>query len=218
MLSPDAIVRSTSIWDDHAVTTGPPAVTSGEVSLSAELLLLAVDPGDGGLLPHSRRRLRKALAATRESGHALPGAGRRAHRAAMDELARAELLEPGELRLADRPRASARFRTVCRCLEDPYEADPRAWELLVLLAWSGVLAPRLSKDDRRVAERRLRSLLRSADDERWEFSGAERPLPAWVPRLGGIERLSSQIDLFDSPHITDFGTDHSGYRTPFGGG
>ena len=206
-----------AVWEDAAVRMGRSAVTPGEVSLSAEVLLFAVDPGQGGLLPHSRRRFRRALAATRESGYGLPGAAWRARRTAMGELARAELLRPESLQLADRPRATARFRAVCECLEQPSAADSRAWELLVLLAWSGVLAQRLSKGERRVADRRLRGLFKTADDDLWGFPGGEYAMPAWVPRLGGIAALASQIDLFDSPGVTDFGSDSSGFKMPYGG-
>lgn len=195
---------------------GQPAATPGDVSLSAELLLLAVDPGKGGLLPHSRQRFRRALAASREAGYRLPGAAWRARRAAIDELTRAELIGPQGLQLADRPRVTARFHAVCECIEQPSAADPRAWEVLVLLAWSGVLAHRLSKDERRVANRRLRGVLKKSDDSRWGFPDGEHPVSTWVPRLGGIAELASEIDLFDSPGITDFGSDHSSFGPPYG--
>lgn len=195
---------------------GQPTVIPAEVSLSAEVLLLAVDPGQGGLLPHSRQRFRRALAATRESGYRLPGAPWWARRAAIAELTRAELISPQGLHLADRPLVTARFRAVCERVEQPSAADPRAWEVLVLLAWSGVLAHRLSKDQRRVANRRLRGVLKRSDDSRWGFPDGEHPVSTWVPRLGGIAELASEIDLFDSPGITDFGSDHSGFRTPYG--
>ena len=199
------------------MTTTRSAGTPAEVSLPAELLLFAVDPGQGGLLPHSRRRFRRALAATRETGHRLPGAAGRTRRDAIDELAWAGLLRPESLQLADRPRATSRFRTVCGCFEQPDAADSRDWELLVLLAWSGVLGQRLSKDDRRVADRRLRALFKTAENDSWGFPGGEHATPEWLPRLGGIARLADEIDLFDSPGITEFGTDHSGFRVPPGG-
>lgn len=180
------------------------------LSLAAEMLLFAVEPLEKGLVPHNRLRFRRALAAAHGSGY--PGAGWRARRAARRELRRAGLISAGRLELADRPRARARFREFCRCLEDPEAADARAWELLLLLAWSGVLAARLGKEERRMAERRLRALFRTAGADRWGIAGAEHPLPTWLPRLGGIEEVASEIDLFDSPELLEFGTDHSGLR------
>jgi hypothetical protein len=177
------------------------------------MLLLAIDPGDGGLLPRSGRRFRRALVATRESGSGFPGAARRAQRAAAGELSAAGLLTPDDLQLADRSRAAARFRTVSRCLEQPGGATHRAWELLVLLAWSGVLAERLNKDERRMAERRLRALFKTVDGDGWGFPGNEHRMPAWVSRLGGIDTLASQIDLFDSPVTTETGSDQGGFST-----
>jgi hypothetical protein len=82
----------------------------------------------------------------------------------------------------------------------------------VLLAWSGPLAHRLSKEERRMAERRLRGLFKTVEGDRWGFPGGEHPLPTWVARLGGIEELAAEIDLFDSPEIADFGHDHSSFR------
>lgn len=187
------------------------AISRDDVSLTAELFLLAVDPGDGGLVPHARRRLRNALAATRGTGCVLPGAAWRARRAAKDELARAGLIGMRGLRLTDRPRAAAHLRQVRACFQEPRLAEPRDLELLVLLAWSGVLQHRLNKDERRVANRRVRELLRSAEDGRWGLSGVEHPVPDWVGRLGGAAELHSEIDLFDSPDLTDFGWDQGGF-------
>lgn len=59
-----------------------------DLSLTAEVLLLAIDPGPGGLFRHDGRRFRKLLAATHRSagrGAGLPGAGGRARRAAVRE-------------------------------------------------------------------------------------------------------------------------------------
>jgi len=188
------------------------AVGRDDLSLTAELLLPAVDPGDGGLLPHSRRRLRRALAASRGTGHGLPGAAWRARRAATDELARAGLVSKRGLRLTDPRRASARFGRVRTALYEPDAADARDLELPVLLAWCGVLGQRLTRDERRLAHRRVQDLLKSAEDGRWDVFGNEHPVPAWVGRLGGAAELLAEIDLFDSPELIDFGADRSGLR------
>jgi hypothetical protein len=145
--------------------------------------------------------------------YVLPGTGRLARRAAAAELGQAGLLETGGLKLADRGRASDRFRAVCACVDHPGEAASRDWEVLVLLAWSGVLARRLNKDERRMADRRMRQLFTRAEDGVWGFPGAEYDVPAWVSRLGGPVVLDEEIDLFDSPELVEFGHDHSGYST-----
>jgi hypothetical protein len=43
-------------------------VSEGELSLTAELLLLAIDPSTGKLFPHKRLRFERALKLTRETG------------------------------------------------------------------------------------------------------------------------------------------------------
>ena len=93
---------------------------------------------------------------------------RRARPEGVRELERAGLVEArrvfGRLRLADRPRAGRRFDELLRRVRDDELTDSRDKELLLLLAASGVLAHRLSGEDRRLAARRLRTLGRPPTD------------------------------------------------------
>lgn len=139
------------------------------LSQTAELLLLAIDPAKGGLFPHHRRRFRRALAHTHQADRgdgrtAVWGAGR-ARREAVRELERLGLVEPkrvsGRLRLADPSRAGKRFHQLVGCVLQDELSDPRDRVLLLLLAGSGVLAHRLSRQERRLAARRLRTLVRA---------------------------------------------------------
>lgn len=198
---------------------GEQVVGEPSLSLTGELLLLAIDPGPGGLFPHDRRRFRRALAATHrpESG----GGGflqgpRRARRSAIAELERAALVADGSLHLIDRTEAAGHFRRVRLCIEGDEAADARDWVLLLLLAWCGVLRHRLAKHERRLPFRRLRQLVRSAgDDAAWQPPGEPRQaLPASIGNLGGILAVWEGIDLFETPGMTDFGREASGFR-PF---
>ena len=163
---------------------------AGDLSLGAELLLLSVDPAKGGLFPHRRRRLRRAL---RGAGGQ---SGRRARREALRELELAGLIEPhrlgSRLRLADRAQAAQRFNRVRRCLRDDDFADPHDRALVVLLAWTGVLARRLSRDERRVALRRLRVLSRS---------------PMLVAAGGGPGEADALADTLHSDLVCDAAVD-----------
>ena len=172
------------VWDNRAMRTGRVQTTNPasagqlhsvagyglsaeDLSLTAELLLLAIDPGRGGLFPRRRRRFRKALAAAHqaERGDARRAAkgARGARREAVRELERVGLVQPrrvfGRLRLADSTRAGKRFQQLVRCVQENELTDPRDRELLLLLAWSGVLAHRLSYEERRLAVRRLRKFV-----------------------------------------------------------
>lgn len=175
-----------------------------ELSLTAELLLLAIDPARGGLLPRHRRRFRKALAAAdladRGGGRRWPWAASRARRGALGELERAEILQPrrpfGRPRLADRAVAARRFDRLCRGLRDEGLSGSRDRELLLLVAWSGVLAKRLSKADRRLAARRLRRL------------GTAPQQASLVPQAGSIAAVAC-ADLWSA---------WSGVHDGFGGG
>ena len=138
------------------------------LSLPAELHLLAIDPSSGGLLPRRRLRFRKALAAAEAAhrgGGGRPGvtASVRGRRRALRELEAADLLKSrrpfGRMRLADSSAAGVRFQRLLSCLRDGKDLPPRDRELALLLAWSGLLAERLSKGDRRIVARRLRGFL-----------------------------------------------------------
>lgn len=130
------------------------------VSLMAEVLLLAIEPGQGGLLV-KRRKLRPALRAATEVEGGRRG-GRGALREARRELTDAGLIERGPLRrvrLVDRAAAVRRFNTLQRAAATGEFSDERDQQLFVLLAGCGVLARRFNRDERRLARRRLGSLI-----------------------------------------------------------
>jgi hypothetical protein len=164
------------------------------LSLGAELLLVATDPGRGGLLPRRRRRFRRALAAARGLSTRSPLAGRRAQRGAYAELERAGLVAPGSTarrpRLADRDVRTAVLRRVRRCVRDEKAGEPRDRELLLLMAWSGLLADWLSRDERRLALRRLQ----------------DGPMPE-LQGLGalGLVGAAATAELFAEAGFGDFG-------------
>jgi hypothetical protein len=134
-----------------------------QLSLAAELVWLSLDPNSEG---SQGRRLWRLLgtmyAAEHSSSKPRPLLVRRAFRAARDELLAAGCIEPTsrrrKLRLTDRPAAVRRFRTVWEGFAAKDFSTPRDTELALLLAAAGVLAVRLSPDDRRIAARRLRGL------------------------------------------------------------
>jgi len=142
------------------------------LSLPAKLLLLSIDPADGGLLAKNPRRLRRALV---HAVAAEPGAragqvgGRSVLRGARAELQAAGLVERrgalGRLHLLDRSYAARTFHHVRGC-EPTCEEHERDQILFVLLAWSGALRRRLSRDERRVALRRLSRLVPPPHGER----------------------------------------------------
>jgi hypothetical protein len=202
------------------------ATSDFHISLAAELLLLAIDPEKGGLLPRRRRRFRRALAATHGSagrGRRLPGAGRRACRHAARELEGLGLVERrrpvGRLRLADRTLAAKRFQPIRRGLVDDDIRDPRTLDLALLLAWTGLLGHRLTRNERRMAARRLRKLVRdprlSATREA-AFPG-EAPTPEWVGAVGRIAFEAQEGLLIDV--VSDLGSGDLGGFDPsdFGG-
>jgi len=157
------------------------------------LLLLAINPADGGLFPRDRGRFRQALSETYRSDRGERRSAWRARRHALLELELAGIVEPPRglgrrLRLADRGRAADRFHRLQRCLDQDDFPEPRDRELAILLAWSGVLARRLSRDQRRIAARRLRKLARSLElDGLWQapLSGTLAE-PEWVNAVGRV--------------------------------
>ena len=130
------------------------------LSTGAELLLLAIDPDDGELLPRRRLRFLRALAlaegARPRRGAALRGFA--ARRRALRELRDAGVVEEEGRRPVDRLAGGKRFRRIREGLVAD-SLDERDDTLLVLLAYSGLLVPRLSRDERRLAHRRLRGLV-----------------------------------------------------------
>lgn len=142
-----------------------------DLSMPAELLLLAIDPANGGVLAKSRRRLRRALA---HAAFADGGAsvsllrGRGARGPSRRELVQSGLVERRaarrRLHLVDRPYAARLFNHVRNCTSECPRYQ-RHSVLFILLAWSGVLRRRLPRGERRLALRRLRAIVPSAHGE-----------------------------------------------------
>jgi hypothetical protein len=164
------------------------------LSLGAELLLVAIDPVHGGLLPRRRRRFRRALAAAQGFGRATPLGGWRGRRRAHRELESAGLLASDASarrpRLADLEARTGVLRRIRRCVRDEAAGEARDRELLLLMGWSGLLSGWLSRDERRLALRRLQE------------SGA--PLTEGVAALG-IVGLAATGDLFAEAGFGDYG-------------
>jgi hypothetical protein len=164
------------------------------LSAGAELLLVAIDPVDGGLLRRRRRRFRRALAAADGHARGIPLAGWRARRRAHDELERAGLLDPASTarhpRLADRHARKAVLQRVRRCVTERTADEPRDRELLYMMAWSGLLTSWLSRDERRLALRRLH--------------GGRAPMSEGVAALGAAGVLATE-ELFAEAGFGDFG-------------
>jgi hypothetical protein len=186
-----------------------------ELSLGAELLMLAVDPTDGGLLPHNRRRLLKALAAADDGAGGGRLAGRRARRRALDELRAASVVDDAgalrRARLTDPARARRRFADLVRGMTENELNDGRDRELLLLLAWIGALAGRLSKSERRLAARRLHAWGQAADEALQPEGGAPQPSSdayGAIAALGGMTALS--VAAYDGFGPTDSGAAHGG--------
>ncbi len=179
--------RSFPMWDNRAVGAGRVQTTNAasaeeapearsdrgpsaeELSFTAELLWLAIDPAKGGLFPHHRRRFRKALALAHQVDRGASRVDlRQARREAIRELERLGLVQPkralGRLRLADRARAEERSSELLRRMREDELSDSRDKELLLLLAGSGVLAHRLTYEERRLAARRMRTFVRPSSD------------------------------------------------------
>ena len=179
------------------------------LSLGAELLLVATDPNRGGLLPRRRRRFRKALAAAEGLSPRLSLAGWRARRRAYAELERAGLLAPDSTRrrprLAEREARTAALRRVRRCLHDQEAGEPRDRELLLLMGYSGLLTEWLSRDERRLAVRRL---------QHWQTSPNANLAP--LAGLGLYATLGLGIEASTSDFgASDFGGGFGGFE---GGG
>ncbi len=184
--------------------------SEADLSLGAELLLLSVDPGRGGLLG-KRRRLRKALRAAGTT-----------RRRATRELTDAGLIEGtgpfDRVRLVDRAAAGARFRRLREALAEGTldeghgegaREEGRERDLAMLLAWTGALGARLSAHERRVAGRRIRALAESARQAH-EVPAASAALPPLILALG----LAATDELFQAP----LGGDFSGGDGPFTAG
>jgi uncharacterized membrane protein YgcG len=177
------------------------------LSLGAELLLVATDPNRGGLLKRHRRRFRRALAAAGNLSPRVPLAAWRVRRQAYGELEGAGLLAPDSTprrpSLAEREARTAVLRRVRRCLRDQEEAGPRDRELLLLMGYAGLLAGWLSRDERRLAVRRLRL---------WQTSSG-----ADFSTLPGLYSVTAAAATMDSG-AWDFGGGEGGGGFDGGGG
>lgn len=182
------------------------------LSLVAELLLFALDPDAGGLLPRRRRRFRTALVRAYRAerpGRGWPGIAVVARRRAAQELAQAGLVQSRSLAsirlcLADRPAAMRRFRRLCGALLDDDPPAARELSLVLLLAWSGILPKRMTRDERRIAARRLRRLAREpllTATLQAPLSGASQD-PEWIYGLGRVAYEAQEDFAVDV--ISDF--------------
>jgi hypothetical protein len=131
-----------------------------ELSLAAELFLIAIDPATGRLVKRRRRRFRKALA--RSYGASWPGGATRARRAAIKELRAVGYIErsfvPAHYPVVSGSGAYRPLGRLRRCIIESGFQERQDLELFVLLAWTGVLARRLERSERSTARRRLKSL------------------------------------------------------------
>ena len=126
------------------------------LSLSAEFLLLSIDPGDGGLIGDKKRVLRAVRAAGGTPDSALA-------ELKAEGLVRGGLGRIGRrVELVDRAPPGRRYRAIEQAVREDTLADERDRELFVLLAWSGVMARRLPKHGRRTAGNRLRHVVRTS--------------------------------------------------------
>jgi len=185
-------------------------VKGRSLSLAAEVLLLSIDPAGGGLLVKRRRR-RRLRRAVNAAGATLSDA--------LDELREAGLVRGslgpfgGRLELVDRGPAGQRFRELKDAMHHHRLGHEHDKQLFVLLAWTGVLARRLNRSERRVAVLRLRKLGRSLADAPREGAVSSAAITALVFAGGG--------DSFDTGSLVDSsGLDSGGGGDggDFGGG
>lgn len=176
--------------------------------MSAELMLYAIDPERGGLLRRHRRQFKRALAAAGaiDTGRERRGwrlAARRARRRALRELRAAGLVARGRglrgPRLVDRAAPGRQFRPLRDALlSDGGTVDGRGAILLLLLGYARLLNHRLtSRDDRRVAYRKLRRFIpQPAEPGRRGGAASPAPLNPDALALAGAGFLSL-VDDFD---------------------
>ena len=154
------------------------------LSLTAELLLIAIDPANGRLVRRRRLRFRKALATAH--GASGPGAAGRARRAAIRELRAVGYIArspvPWRHPLVRGSGAATPFGKLRRRIVTDGFESPRDVELFVLLVWTGVLARRLDRSEGRSASQRLKRLLTppAAKDSAFE------PIPPIAAALGSV--------------------------------
>ena len=186
------------------------AMATQQLSLGAELLLLSIDPASGGLLVRRRHRRRRRRAVRADAG---------SYRAAVGELRRAGLAAGGgpfrPLVLADRQTAASRLRALEAAIRDNELSNQRDTDLLVLLAWTGVLAKRLPAQLRRLTARRLRQLGKAYADAEAASPRAPRALgSAEIPAIFlalGIVDLRHTVNAFDGMFEGSAGGDFGAY-------
>ncbi len=102
-----------------------------------------------------------------------------------------------------------RFRRLCGALLEDDSPPARDLALALLLAWSGILPGRLTRDERRVVARRLRRLVRKplfTATVQAPLSGALSE-PEWVGALGRVAYEAHEDFVVDL--LSDFA--HEGF-------
>lgn len=134
------------------------------------------------------------------------------------ELEHAGLVHPrppfSRIQLADRTEAGRLFRRLTDGLQSDVALGPRDQQVLVLLAWAGVLGHRLSRYERRLALRKIRALVLPASGGGVvpPAHGAQAPLTEAFAALG-VVGLHVLDDVF-SGDVAGF----DGVAGAFGGG
>jgi hypothetical protein len=159
------------------------------LSPAAELVVCAIDPKSGRLVERRRRRFRKALRSLSTS--------RRPQRAVIAELRAAGMIArssvPGRHPVVPGSGYGRTFARIRRGIETGTFEEERDEALFALLAWTGVLAARLSRSERRTAVKRLKTLLTlpPAQDSVFE------PIPPVAHALGQVAYRQEMDILHD---------------------
>jgi hypothetical protein len=171
---------------------GVTELRADRLSPAAELFVTAIDPKSGRLVRRRRRRFRKALAAFSTARG--PGRAAAARRTAIRELRARGMIErsvrPGHHPVVPGSGYGTPFARIRRGIETGEFDDERDQALFGLLAWTGVLAQRLSRSERRTAAKRLKALLTApaAQDSVFE------PIPPIAHALGQVA-YRQEIDI-----------------------
>jgi hypothetical protein len=162
-----------------------------ELSAAAELFLIAIDPNTGRLVKRRRRRFRKALRASKPAtpaGSLLPG------RAAVRELKAHGFVEssflPGHFPVVPGSGYGASLARLRRGMVSGSFGDVRDLRLFALLAWTGVLAQRLDRSDRKAAARRIRKLMTPPEAQYTELEA----IPPIARALGQVA-FREEVDI-----------------------
>ncbi len=183
-----------------------------ELSLKATVFLIAIDPASGRLVKRRRRRFRRVLAGSRRS--------------VVRELRARGYIErsivPGRYPIVVGSGASVPFGRLQQCVRSGRFETRRDRDVFVVLAWTGVLAQRLSRSERRTAGRRLKDALR-APEARYSELDHDSPLGRAVGEVAYREQvdvLQEAIgDLVAGDSVTiDLGGGDVGGSAAGGGG